>query len=79
MQDEAYELGQQWAKLYEAESRSRKLISELMETSFLVNVVHNDFKNPDAIFQPFFKAGAEYLAAHPNGPSAPPAVNGHSA
>ncbi|KII85856.1 hypothetical protein PLICRDRAFT_94037 [Plicaturopsis crispa FD-325 SS-3] len=77
--DEAYELGQQWAKLYEAESRSRKLISELMETSFLVNVVHNDFKNPDAIFQPFFKAGAEYLAAHPNGPSAPPAVNGHSA
>lgn len=37
-----------------------------MDESFLVNVVHNDFKNPEAIFKPFFKAAAEYAGA-PNG------------
>ncbi|KAF8892152.1 methylenetetrahydrofolate reductase-domain-containing protein [Infundibulicybe gibba] len=58
--DEAFELGQQWAKLYDTNSPSRRLISQLMDTCFLVNVVHNDFHDPDAIFQPFLKAGAEY-------------------
>lgn len=31
-----------------------------MQTYYLVNVVHNDYKKPSAIFEPFFKAGAEY-------------------
>jgi methylenetetrahydrofolate reductase (NADPH) len=62
-QDEAYELGQQWAQIYDSDSSSRTLISNLMETSCLVNVVHNNFQDPEAIFQPFFKAGAEYAAA----------------
>ncbi|OBZ74212.1 Methylenetetrahydrofolate reductase 2 [Grifola frondosa] len=44
--DEAYELGLQWAKYYEPESPSRKLINNIMETYYLVNVVHNDYKNP---------------------------------
>ncbi|KAK0189030.1 methylenetetrahydrofolate reductase-domain-containing protein [Armillaria mellea] len=65
--DEAFELGQQWAKVYDADSPSRKVISDLMDTCFLVNVVHNDFHNPDAIFKPFFRAGAEYKASLPNG------------
>ncbi|KAG6812772.1 hypothetical protein H0H92_000542 [Tricholoma furcatifolium] len=68
--DEAFELGQQWAQIYDADSPSRKLITDIMETSFLVNVVHNDFQDPDAIFKPFFLAGEEYLAqsgATPNG------------
>ncbi|EGN96732.1 hypothetical protein SERLA73DRAFT_161762 [Serpula lacrymans var. lacrymans S7.3] len=65
--DEAYELGVQWANFYDAGSPSHQLISEIMETSFLVNVVHNDFTLPNAIFEPFFKAGEEYAAAHPNG------------
>ena len=33
-----------------------------MDTWYLVNVVHNDFQDRDAIFQPFFKAGEEYAA-----------------
>ncbi|KAG6832264.1 hypothetical protein H0H87_002160 [Tephrocybe sp. NHM501043] len=70
--DEAYELGQQWAQIYEEGSPSRKLISELMETSSLVNVVHNDFQDPEAIFKPFFLAGEEYLALK----AASPIVNG---
>ncbi|OCH96255.1 methylenetetrahydrofolate reduct, partial [Obba rivulosa] len=60
--DEAYELGRQWAKLYEPDSPTRKLIADIMDTYLLVNVVHNDYKRPDAIFEPFYKAGAEYSA-----------------
>jgi len=71
--DEAFELGAQWAKLYEHDSPSQKLISGFMNTSFLVNVVHNDFHDADAIFRPFFKAGAEYQASK----SKTTAVNGH--
>ncbi|EJF64401.1 methylenetetrahydrofolate reduct [Dichomitus squalens LYAD-421 SS1] len=62
--DEAYELGRQWAQFYEPDSSSRQLIDEMMSTYYLVNVVHNDYKKPDAIFEPFFKAGAEYAAKH---------------
>lgn len=38
---------------------------DIMNDSYLVNVVHNDFKNSDAIFVPFLKAGEEYAALHP--------------
>ena len=34
-----------------------------MDKYLLVNVVHNDFKRPEAIFEPFLKAGAEYAAS----------------
>ena len=43
-----------------------------MDSYCLVNVVHNDFKKPDAIFEPFFKAGTEYAAKHGS------AANGHA-
>jgi methylenetetrahydrofolate reductase (NADPH) len=33
-----------------------------MDTSLLVNVVHNDFKDPEAIFRPFFAAAEDYAA-----------------
>ncbi|EAU90536.2 methylenetetrahydrofolate reductase [Coprinopsis cinerea okayama7 len=83
--DEAYELGAQWARLYEHDSPSQKLILNLMENYALVNVVHNDFHNPDAIFEPFWKAGAEWTAlkkaeqgdAAPSAPVANGVVNGH--
>lgn len=73
-QDEAYELGHQWAKLYEADSPSRKVISDMMNKFLLVNVVHNNFVTPNAIFEPFFKAGAEFAGNQ----SPQPAVNGSS-
>lgn len=38
---------------------------DIMHDCYLVNVVHNDFKEPDAIFIPFFKAGEQYAASHP--------------
>ena len=42
-----------------------------MSKFLLVNVVHNDFTLPDAIFQPFWKAGSEFAAAQSK-----PVVNG---
>ncbi|KXN92415.1 Methylenetetrahydrofolate reductase 2, partial [Leucoagaricus sp. SymC.cos] len=69
--DEAYELGKQWASMYDADSLSYKVISDLMENSLLVNVVHNDFHDTEAIFKPFFKAGAEFIS------KSKPLVNGH--
>jgi len=42
-----------------------------------VNVVHNDFHSSDAIFEPFFKAGAEFAAR--NSPAVKSVtVNGHA-
>ncbi|PVF99841.1 putative MET13-putative methylene tetrahydrofolate reductase [Serendipita vermifera] len=54
--DEAFELGVQWSQLYDQGSPTQKLISEMMDTYTLVNVVHNDFRNPEAIFAPFYRA-----------------------
>ncbi|KAF8461472.1 methylenetetrahydrofolate reductase-domain-containing protein [Russula ochroleuca] len=51
--DEAYELGYQWAKIYEAGSPSRKLISGILDDAVLVNIVHNDVHDNEKIFQPF--------------------------
>lgn len=51
--------------MYDSGSPSRKLIRGIMNDSYLVNVVHNDFKDPDAIFVPFLKAGEEYAASRP--------------
>ncbi|KZP01823.1 methylenetetrahydrofolate reduct [Calocera viscosa TUFC12733] len=51
--DEAFELGMQWAHIYEPGSVSRKLLESIMETFYLVNIVHNDFQDPKAVFGPF--------------------------
>ena len=72
LQDEAYELGYQWAKVYEAGSPSRKLISNLMDNALLVNIVHNDFHDQNKIFEPFFKLEEELNA------KAAPTSNGHA-
>lgn len=51
--DEAYELGYQWSDMYKHGSASQQIIRQIMDTHFLVNVVHNDFKNGQDIFKPF--------------------------
>ncbi len=48
-----------------------------MDTCFLVNVVHNDFHDPEAIFEPFFKAGSEFAAMENKTEPAQPQMNGH--
>jgi methylenetetrahydrofolate reductase (NADPH) len=77
MQDEAYELGYQWAKTYEPGSPSRKLISEFMDNALLVNIVHNDFHQPKKIFEPFFKL-EELGTRVPISPNGHVITNGHA-
>lgn len=75
-QDEAFELGMQWAQMYESSSSTHRLLVTMMETYYLVNVVHNDIKDSEAIFQPFYRAAQSKTATidikHTNG------INGHA-
>ncbi|KAJ6100014.1 hypothetical protein N7467_001549 [Penicillium canescens] len=51
--DEAYLLGEHWSKCYNAASPSRKLIQNVMEDWYLVNIVDNDFHRSNAVFELF--------------------------
>ncbi|GAB7362908.1 hypothetical protein MBLNU230_g3210t1 [Neophaeotheca triangularis] len=51
--DEFYMLGSEWSKCYDEGSESRKLITELNESWYLVNIVHNDFRQTRGIFPLF--------------------------
>lgn len=59
--DEAFELGHQWAEVYSTiEPRSAKLIHEVMDSWYLVNIVNNDFRKsnedgPDSALFKFFE------------------------
>ena len=52
--DEAFEIWrEEWAALYEEESTSRRLIEEIHDSYWLLNLVENDYINGDifAIFR----------------------------
>ncbi|CAG8614444.1 9378_t:CDS:2, partial [Ambispora gerdemannii] len=51
--DEAFELWNEWARIYDANSVSAKLMSGIAENWYLINIVHNDFHDNDGIFQIF--------------------------
>lgn len=51
--DEAFRLGAEWANYYEEDSAARKLVQSVVESWYLINIVHNDFQQPEAIFRVF--------------------------
>ncbi|KAJ5780303.1 hypothetical protein N7457_005463 [Penicillium paradoxum] len=51
--DEAYLLGDHWSKCHDAASPSRKLIQNMMNDWYLVNIVDNDFHRSNAVFELF--------------------------
>lgn len=51
--DEAFRLGDEWANCFEQDSPSKKLIKEIVDNWYLINIVHNDFQVPNAIFNLF--------------------------
>ncbi|RIA92482.1 methylenetetrahydrofolate reductase-domain-containing protein [Glomus cerebriforme] len=51
--DEAFELWNEWAKIYDTDSISAKLITDIAENWYLINIVHNDFHDNDGIFKIF--------------------------
>ncbi|KAJ3007863.1 hypothetical protein HKX48_008899 [Thoreauomyces humboldtii] len=51
--DEAFELWNKWASLYDEATPSRKVVQDISDSWFLVNVVDNNFKQEEAIFDVF--------------------------
>ena len=48
--DEAFKLGIDWAKCHDQGSVSRQVIENIMNTWYLVNIVHNDFHSTHGLF-----------------------------
>ncbi|RJE27068.1 Methylenetetrahydrofolate reductase [Aspergillus sclerotialis] len=77
--DEAYYLGEEWAKCHDASSPSRKLIQGLMDDWYLVNIVNNDFHNTHDLFQLFEDLTVKDLDVEvPADTASKPVVNGSS-
>lgn len=51
MQDEAFALWADWQRQYAPNTSSAKLLKEISERYWLVNVVHNDYQQPDGLFK----------------------------
>ncbi|KAM0786327.1 hypothetical protein ACM66B_001801 [Microbotryomycetes sp. NB124-2] len=73
--DEAFELAGAWADLYKNTApESAQAIRDIFDSFYLINIVDNDYRSPDAnIFAPFFA-----LFSHHSSPVGTPALlNGH--
>ncbi|KAG1138022.1 hypothetical protein G6F37_009603 [Rhizopus arrhizus] len=51
--DEAFELWNEWARIYDRQSTPAKLILDIHQHWYLVNIVHNDFQNENGIWHLF--------------------------
>ncbi|CEI89669.1 Putative Methylenetetrahydrofolate reductase [Rhizopus microsporus] len=51
--DEAFELWNRWARIYERDSESAKLILDITDSYYLINIVHNDFQDENGIWRLF--------------------------
>jgi len=69
--DEAFKLGTDWARCYDAGSESRHVLDSIMDNWYLVNIVDNDFRRSDAIYHLF-----DGLVAPGSSHVAPTAANG---
>ena len=77
--DEFYRLGQQWANCHAAISPSRYVIEDVIDTWYLLNIVHNDFHVTRGIFPVFdgLKVSDMDKIIH-NASVDAPATNGHA-
>ncbi|KAJ3332665.1 hypothetical protein HDU76_013479 [Blyttiomyces sp. JEL0837] len=51
--DEAFELWNVWSNIYEGDSVSSKLVQNISDTWFLMNIVDNNFRDSKSIFEVF--------------------------
>lgn len=51
--DEAFRLNLEWASCYPEDSPARNFLTEVASSFYLVNIVHNDFQDPEAVFRLF--------------------------
>ena len=84
--DEAFRLGTDWAKCHAASSLSRKLIDEIMDEWYLINIVDNDFHHTHSIFDLLKGLSVKHMdkpidgrsrGANGHSPEKTPIMNGH--
>ncbi|GAB5586991.1 methylenetetrahydrofolate reductase (NAD(P)H) met13 [Umbelopsis nana] len=51
--DEAFELWQQWARIYDSASKSAKMLKDIHDNWYLINIVNNDFQDEAGIWRYF--------------------------
>ncbi|KAJ3213758.1 hypothetical protein HDU67_002509 [Dinochytrium kinnereticum] len=51
--DEAFGIWESWGEVFKNGCRSRALITDILERWFLMNVIDNDYKRPNGIFEIF--------------------------
>ncbi|KAK5167102.1 methylenetetrahydrofolate reductase (NAD(P)H) met13 [Saxophila tyrrhenica] len=73
--DEFYHLGSEWSKCYDEDSEARKVIREVTESWYLVNIVHNDFRQKRGIYHLFDGLKVSGVDVQVNGDAQ---TNGHS-
>ena len=78
--DEFYHLGFEWSKCYDEGSEARHLIRDVLDHWYLVNIVHNDFRQQRGIYPLFDGLRAPELESKPvaNGDIHVNGVNGES-
>jgi methylenetetrahydrofolate reductase (NADPH) len=78
--DEFYRLGQDWANCHASTSPARYVIGDLIDTWYLLNIVHNDFHVTSGIFPIFDGLKVEGMdKKFDNGIAADlPTTNGHA-
>jgi len=53
-QVEAFSIWKDWTRQCPPDSQERQLLERIIDTRWLVNVTHHDFKNPDALWNFLF-------------------------
>ncbi|KAI8365941.1 methylenetetrahydrofolate reductase-domain-containing protein [Radiomyces spectabilis] len=51
--EEAFALWHEWSRIYEPESPTSRLLKQVADTWYLINIVHNDFQDGDALWRVF--------------------------
>lgn len=49
-QDEAFVIWSEWSSFYRPDSEERRLLEGVRDNRWLVNVVHHDYKNTEALW-----------------------------
>ena len=50
-QEEAFEIWTEWSRLFPMRSAARGLLQKISEESWLVSLIHHDYKDPEALWR----------------------------
>jgi methylenetetrahydrofolate reductase (NADPH) len=52
--EEAFSIWQEWQRIYSPRSPTAELLKKVAETYWLVNIVHHEYMEPDALWELLF-------------------------